>query len=134
MCIDFSSLENKFGIESFDLLISACAGFVTPSTSLLLKIDGWLVSDAHLDARMLSLEKNFAFFAVWDTADEKFVFDADILSQHFVTKKGEPITQAMVVESIAKPTAQHSFKLKNEAMFYLFTKDIKLLLSFYFFV
>ena len=85
MCIDFSSLENKFGIESFDLLISACAGFVTPSTSLLLKNDGWLVSDAHLDARMLSLDKNFTLVAVWDTADEKFVFEADILYQN--TKK-----------------------------------------------
>ena len=125
-CLNFSSLENKFGVESFDLLISACAGFVTPSTSLLLKNGGYcLVSDAHFDARMLSLDKNFTLVAVWDTADEKFVFDVDILSQHFVTQKGEPITQAMVDESAAKPKTRRSFKLKKEAMFYLFIKNIE---------
>ena len=123
-CLNFSSLETIFEVESFDLLISACAGFVTPSTSSLLKNGGYcLVSDAHFDARMLSLDKNFTLVSVWDKKDEKFVFDADVLSQHFITENEKPLTRAMVDESVAKPKTRRSFKLKKEAMFYLFTKN-----------
>ena len=63
---------------------------------------------------------------MWDKKDEKFVFDADVLSQHFITENEKPLTRAMVDESVAKPKTRRSFKLKKEAMFYLFTKNKRL--------
>ena len=123
-CLNFNSLNKKFEDESFDLLISACAGFVTPTTSSLLKKGGYyLVSDAHFDARMLSLDATFTLVAVWDETEKKLDSDRDLLTQHFVTKDGRHITRAMVDESAVKPKAKRSFKLKREAMFYLFTKN-----------
>ena len=104
--------------ESFELVISACAGIVTSSCSKYVRKGGYfLVSDAHYDARMLILDDTFELKYVWE--DDKFTEDIDC---HFITTDGVPMTREMVEESIKKPKARRSFKLKKEAMFYLFRK------------
>jgi len=124
ICGDFT--HNLQGVveESFDLLISACAGIVSTSTSKYLKKGGYyLISDAHYDARMLSLDKEYTLKYVWDSGKKELVNDQYELDQHFRTLDGEKITREMVDESMNKPKARRSFKLKKEAMFYLFQKN-----------
>lgn len=124
ICKNFTSpdLNESLEKESFDLLISACAGFAAPTTTEYLKKGGYcLISDAHYDARLMSLDNTFTLKAVW--INNKFVWDRIVLDQHFVTVKNEAVTQAMVDESVSKPKARRSFKLKQEAMFYLFIKN-----------
>jgi len=120
ICANFDHDIKSESPRTFDLAISACAGIVTSSTEKYLKIGGYyLVSDAHYDARCLSLDKSFTLKYVWDSESETFTEDVE---GHFVTKEGEQVTREMVEESKKKPKARRSFKLKKEAMFYLFVK------------
>ena len=120
LCANFDNAIKGESLESFDLAISACAGIVTSSTSKYLKVGGYyLVSDAHYDARCLSLDESFVLKYVWDSKTEVFTDDVD---GHFVTNEGKKITREMVEESQNKPKARRSFKLKKEAMFYLFVR------------
>ena len=58
--------------ESFDLIISACAGIVSKSCSRYLKIGGYfLVSDAHSDARAVYLMPEFEFIGVFNSSLQK---------------------------------------------------------------
>ena len=125
------NFEQDFGEkpESFDLVMSLSAGIVTTSCSKYVKKDGYFfVSDAHYDARMLNLDKDFILTHVWENEGTHFdgpgTFNdsAEALSGYFVTKKGENLTKEMVQESIHKPKAKRSFKLQKDAMFFLFKR------------
>ena len=120
-CKNFESSINEKN-EDFDLVISSSAGIVTTSCKKYLKKQGYfLVSDAHYDARMLSLDPNFQLTHVWNSGNEVFE-SGEVLKGHFKTKEGKKITKSQVQESIEKPKAKRSFKLQKEALFYLFRK------------
>ena len=54
--------------EDFDLVISSSAGIVTTSCKKYLKKQRYfLVSDAHYNAKMLSLDPNFQLTHVWSS-------------------------------------------------------------------
>lgn len=121
LCKNFDFVFEK--LNSFDLLISACAGIVSTSCSKYLKPGGhFLVSDAHFDARTIFLRPDFHLVAVYDTISNRLDDSPDSLKGHFITTAGSPITSNQVSESINKPKNKRSFKLQKEAMFYLFKK------------
>ena len=121
MCENFETKFEK--LSSFDLLISACAGIISTKCAQYLKQGGhFLVSDAHFDARTAFLMKEFQLVGVFDRGTGKLNIDKKELDNHFHTMQGKVITQAQVKESIEKHRNKRSFKLKKEAMFYLFSK------------
>lgn len=111
-------------IESFDLLISACAGLVSKNCSQYLKRGGhFLVSDAHSDARAAFVDgRRFKLVGVFDTSNGRLDTGQEALQGHFETIGGQTMTAEMVEESARVPRSKRSFKLKKEAMFYLFEK------------
>lgn len=122
LCKNF---EKDFGepVNSFDLVISMSAGIVSSSCAKYVKNSGYfLASDAHFDARMLSLRDDFELTHVWDASKKCFLDTEEELHGHFMTIKDEKLSKQMVDESLVKPKGRRSFKLKKEAMFYLFKK------------
>lgn len=116
------NFESKLcGEKTMDLLITACAGFVTKSCAKYVKPGGFvLASDAHWDARQMFVTKGFEFVGVFegdalDTSEEG-------KTGHFMTTKGTPITKAQVEECAQKPKNKRSFKMVKEGMFYLFQR------------
>lgn len=117
--------QSDFGVgpNSFDLMISACAGIVSKSCSKYIKTGGYLlVSDAHYDARQAFVDPSFQFIAVYDESKKALDFSENGMNGHFKTTMGDIITQKHVQESIDRPKNKRSFKLVREAMFYLFKK------------
>lgn len=106
---------------SMDLLITACAGFVSKWCTKYVKPGGFvLASDAHYDARLLFVTKGFELVGVFDDGGLNTTEAGK--NGHFITTTGEPITHEQVVESSEKPKNRRSFKLMKEAIFYLFRK------------
>ena len=120
----YKNFDSNFEeVASFDLMISACAGIVSKSCAKYLKPGGhFLVSDAHFDARGTYVRKDFKLVGVYGERDGRLLTGNADIKGHFHTTKGEPITESQVEESIEKPKSRRSFKLKKEAMFYLFKK------------
>lgn len=118
------NFESTFEKEAtFDLMISVCAGIVSAPCSKYLKPQGYfLVSDAHFDARTTYLRPDFKLVGVYDTEKGKLETSVVELAEHFQTTHGVPINKQQVDESTEKPKGRRSFKLKKEAMFYLFQK------------
>ena len=79
--------------ESFDLLISQYAGFISPPCKEYLKIGGILVAnDSHADASMAHLDPDFEFIAVARRRGDTFSISEKGLEQYFVPKKEIEIT------------------------------------------
>jgi hypothetical protein len=123
-CKDYNSpLDSP---ESYDLLISLSADVVSAPCEQYLKPGGHLfVNDSHSDARTAYLNPRFRLVSTYDSTTGSFCGDKNILADHFHTKDGKEITQAMVNESLEKPPSRRSFKLKAENMYYLFQKNNK---------
>lgn len=81
--------------ESFDLLISQYAGFVSRHCGSYLKPGGILLANnSHGDASMASLDKNYAFIGVLQRkSDTRYTFSDSNLDSYFIPKKPMAITK-----------------------------------------
>jgi SAM-dependent methyltransferase len=74
-------------LESFDLLISQYAGFITECCKRYLKPKGILVAnDSHGDASMALLDEDFQFFGVIYYANKKYYLTDKNLESYFIPK------------------------------------------------
>jgi len=85
--VDFyKEIEEK--LESFDLLISQYAGFVSQCCKKYLKPGGFLVANnSHGDASMASIDNSFELIGVIYYSNKKYRFTKRNLDQYFVPKK-----------------------------------------------
>ena len=80
--------------ESFELLISQYAGFVSQYCRRYLKIGGWLLANnSHGDASMAYLDDDYELVGVVNRRSDKFSFHVNKLEGYFVPKKDVPITK-----------------------------------------
>lgn len=90
------SYENDIDepLESFDLLISQYAGFISTACGKYLKIGGVLVAnDSHGDASMANLDPMFQFMGVVSNRGENFTITDAGLHEYFSTRRPVEITQ-----------------------------------------
>ncbi len=80
--------------ESFDLLISQYAGFVSQYCKKYLKIGGLLLANnSHGDASMASIDKSYEFIGVLNKKKDKYSFSDKNLELYFIPKKPVEITK-----------------------------------------
>lgn len=102
--------------ESFELLISQYAGFVSRACKRHLKIGGILVANnSHGDASMARLDHDFELVAVYRRHAERFTFAFDELETYMIPKSGdEPTFEAlegsMRGPAFTRPVAGYVFK------------------------
>ncbi len=79
--------------ESFDLLISQYAGFISQAGKKYLKIGGILVANnSHGDASMAMLDPDYEFIGVYNRrSDTKYTISAENLDTYFIPKKSDLI-------------------------------------------
>lgn len=95
------SYESGFGerLESFDLLISQYAGFISSACKLYLKVGGvLLVNDSHGDASMANLDPDFKLIAAVIRRGERFSIRESHLDEYFVPKREINLTPALLRE------------------------------------
>lgn len=79
--------------ESFDLLISLYAGFVSEHCTHYLRVGGsLLVNPSHGDAAMASIDDRYELSGVITTRNSQYKFAATDLDSYFVPKRGEQPT------------------------------------------
>jgi hypothetical protein len=80
--------------ESFDLLISQYAGFVSQFCKKYLKIGGiLLVNNSHGDASMASIDDDYKFIGVLNKRRNKYSLSEKNLGSYFIPKKPREITR-----------------------------------------
>ena len=80
--------------ESFDLLISQHAGFVSQHCKRYLKLDGVLVvNNSHGDASMARLDSDYALVGAINRHDERFSLAETDLASYFVPKRDFEVTR-----------------------------------------
>ena len=80
--------------ESYDLLISQYAGFVSQHCKQYLKVGGILLANnSHGDASMAWLDQDFALVAAINRRGERFSLVETNLASYFVPKRDHPITR-----------------------------------------
>jgi hypothetical protein len=81
--------------ESFDLLISQYAGFISQYCKKYLKAGGLLVANnSHGDASMASIDKDYEFTGVFNKRRaNKYTFSNKNLNTYFIPKKPRKITK-----------------------------------------
>jgi hypothetical protein len=81
--------------ESFDLLISQYAGFISQYCKKYLKAGGLLVANnSHGDASMASIDKDYEFTGVFNKRrGSKYAFSDKNLNTYFIPKKPRKITK-----------------------------------------
>lgn len=80
--------------ESFELLISQYAGFISQYCKRYLKISGWLLANnSHGDASMAHLDNDYELVAVVNRRGDKFSFSVNKLEEYFVPKKNMLVTK-----------------------------------------
>jgi len=103
--------------NSFDLLISLYAGFVSKYCKRYLKIGGILiVNNSHGDASMASIDADYEFIGTIHLRNRKYYFSQKNLDQYFIPKK-EVIVTEEYLEKI-----QHGIGYKKSASIYLFKR------------
>jgi hypothetical protein len=76
--------------ESYDLLISLYAGFVSEHCSRYLRVGGTLlVNSSHGDAAMASIDDRFNLSAVITSSDRNYRISSEELDQYLVPKKAD---------------------------------------------
>jgi hypothetical protein len=80
--------------ESFDLLVSLYAGFVSEHCTRYLRVGGHLlVNPSHGDAAMASIDQRYRLVAVVKSGGANaYRIDTEDLDTYFVPKKPQPIT------------------------------------------
>lgn len=103
--------------ESFDLLISQYAGFISQHCKQYLKIGGWLLANnSHGDASMAYLDDDYKLVGGVNRQGEKFNFSTSRLEDYFIPKKDVLITKEYL-EKI-----QRGIGYKKSAFAYVFRR------------
>lgn len=103
--------------ESFDLLISQYAGFVSKHCKQYLKMGGLLlVNNSHGDASMASLDNQFELVAVVIRRDGKHRIKEENLEDYLIPKSEKPITRSDLEKT------QRGIAYKKSASMYLFKR------------
>lgn len=90
--------------ESFDVLISQYAGFVSRACKRYLKVGGFLVANnSHGDASMARLDHDYELVAVYRRRGERFTFAFDELETYMIPKSGEEPSTATLEASMRGP-------------------------------
>ena len=80
--------------ESFDLLVSQYAGFISEHCKRYLRVGGWLLANnSHGDAGLAHLDKDFVCVAAVKRRGERFTLTTEQLETYFVPKKKIAITR-----------------------------------------
>ena len=88
---DYRSLDLE--AQSFDLLISLYAGFISEACGQLLRIGGMLlVNPSHGDAALAALDPRFALAAVVTSAKGGYRISGENLNRFMIPKKPQNIT------------------------------------------
>lgn len=86
--------------ESFDLLISQYAGFVSQHCKRYLKLDGVLVvNNSHGDASMAWLDPDYALVGAITRRGERFSLAETDLASYFVPKRDLEVTREYVMRT-----------------------------------
>lgn len=113
------SYTEDFGenLESFDLLISHYAGFVSLYCTKYLKVGGLLlVNNSHGDASMASLDAALKLVAVVHRRDGKHRITDSNLEQYLIPKSDQPMTRAYLQQ------IQRGIGYKKSASMYIFRR------------
>ena len=87
-------LDIEESVESFDLLISQYAGFVSQFCIQYLKLNGLLlVNNSHGDASMASIDDRYEFIGVLNKRRDKFTHSNANLDAYFIPKKAIEVTK-----------------------------------------
>lgn len=109
--------------ESFDLLISLNAGFISQAAKRFLRPEGLLlVNDGHYDARRAYTDLDYVLLGVFKGGTINLGTTEDPLSAYFTTAKGTPLTLEMVEDDARRPPSRAKFKPAKSATAYLFKK------------
>jgi len=87
-------------LESFDLLISQYAGFISLYCKKYLKVGGLLLANnSHGDASMAFLDKEYRFVGVFNKRKvNKYTFSDNNLDTYFIPKKPREITKEYLLK------------------------------------
>jgi hypothetical protein len=103
--------------ESFDLLISQYAGFISKHCKKYLKIGRiLLVNNSHGDASLASIDKDYEFIAVINLRTQKYHYSDRNLEQYFIPKKEMLVTEDLLEKR------QRGIGYKKTASLYLFKR------------
>jgi hypothetical protein len=119
--ITFHAVDYQTGIDepdqSFDLLISLFAGFVSLHCKRYLKVGGLLlVNDSHGDASMAWLDKDFQLIQFANQTEGKYTLSDMYLDTYFVTRADTDLTREWVMRHL------RGFKYRRMADVYLFQR------------
>ena len=119
--ITFHAGDFQLGIDepdqSFDLLISLFAGFVSLHCKRYLKVGGLLlVNDSHGDATMASLDEDFQLIEIGNQTKGKYTLTDMYLDTYFVTKADTVITREWAMKHL------RGFKYRRMADVYIFRR------------
>ncbi len=91
--------------NSFDLLISQYAGFVSRACKRYLAIGGHLaVNNSHGDASMAALDPDYELAAVYQRRGERVTLSRDELDSYMVPKSGKASSPAELERAMRGPT------------------------------
>jgi hypothetical protein len=114
--VDFSEgfEENK---QSFDILFSLYAGFISKHCQNYLKKGGILLANnSHGDAPLAYLDKRFEFVAVVKRNGERFSYSEHALDSYFIPKRNKQIDPETIEKTMRGPA------YTNTAYAYVFKK------------
>lgn len=96
--IDFTKdFDEKY--ESFDLLLSQYAGFVSQACKKYLKTGGILLANnSHGDASMASIDEDFQLTAVYRLRGQHCTISEKGIDQYFIPKKEIKITRELLLD------------------------------------
>ncbi|MFC2162020.1 hypothetical protein ACFLRX_10260 [Acidobacteriota bacterium] len=90
--------------NSFDLLVSLYAGFVSKHCQKYLKIGGILLANnSHGDAPLAYLDENFDFIGIVKRSSHRFKFSKESLESYFITKSGKEINKIEIEKTMRGP-------------------------------
>lgn len=85
--------------QSFDLLVSLYAGFISEHCTNYLRIGGsLLVNSSHGDAAMTSIDPRYQLTAVVKSANNRYRMDSDDLDKYLIPKKHQTVTVELLHE------------------------------------
>ena len=80
--------------DSFDLLISLYAGFISKACKKYLRIGGvLLVNNSHGDAGMASIDNDYRFIATYSRRKDRYALSEKNLESYFIPKSGIEVTR-----------------------------------------
>jgi hypothetical protein len=95
--------------DSFDLLISQYAGFISRACKRYLKVGSHLVvNNSHGDASMAALDPDYRLVAVYRRRSERFTFSDDDLDSYMIPKSGTAPIEAELERTMRGPAFTRS--------------------------